>query len=429
VPELLQVARPQVTRQVAHWSMAASRLRDLERLAAPGAWAGLERYLGVVLRRKLGEAIDRLQRQAEALQAQARAAETPAEVDAVARQLVIFRQRYLRVETLVDFYADAINTRTNPEVAALLRACDVMAQRGMAQLLEPLGKSAPPVLTYIDSGLGASILKAGLRLWDGRTESLVAAVKLTRHNLYRPTALIHEAGHQVAHIVGWNGELAARLEQGLEGGALGRIWGGWASEIAADAFAFVHTGYASVASLHDVLAGNAAAVFRFAPQDPHPVSYIRVLLGTAMCRESFGAGPWDGLAAAWSRSYRLESAHGAEVLLRECLPVLPRIAEIVLRAPMEAFAGRPLSALTDPARVAPPALVQLEQRAGQALYTSQEWIWAECLRLLALNGYQAAVAPERAEEILRRQEGWMLKLGASLQAGYPDQPPPNGQRV
>ena len=29
------------------------------------------------------------------------------------------------------------------------------------------------------------------------------------------TALIHEAGHQVAHICGWNGELAATLERGL----------------------------------------------------------------------------------------------------------------------------------------------------------------------------------------------------------------------
>mgnify|MGYP006993421107 CR=1 FL=1 len=42
----------------------------------------------------------------------------------------------------------------------------------MAQLLDQLGKSTPVVLTYIDKGLGASILKAGLRLWDG-TEVLV----------------------------------------------------------------------------------------------------------------------------------------------------------------------------------------------------------------------------------------------------------------
>lgn len=417
MPDLLLAARPQIARQVAHWAMAASRLGELESLAAPAAWAGLERHLGQVLRRGMGDAIERLKRQAEVLQAQARAAETEVEVDQVARQLVLFRERYIRAELLVDFYADAINTRTNPQVAALLRACDVMAHRSMAELLEPLGKSAPPVLTYIDSGLGASILKAGLRLWDGRTHSAAAAIKLTRHNLYRPTALIHEAGHQAAHVVGWNEELGARLESGLGGGSVARSWAGWASEIAADAFAFVHTGYASVAGLHDVLAGDGAAVFRFIPDDPHPVSYVRVLLGTATCREMYGPGPWDALAKAWRRTHPLRGAPPhCEPLLRESIPLLPRIVEIVMRQPFGVFGGRPITALIDPGRVAPTALVELERKAGAALHTSQDWIWTECLRVLALNGYQAAVAPDRAKAILDEQEAWMLRLGQAVQA-------------
>jgi hypothetical protein len=41
----------------------------------------------------------------------------------------------------------------------------------------------------------------------------VAVIKITRHNLLRPTALVHEAGHQVAHICGWSMELAAVLER------------------------------------------------------------------------------------------------------------------------------------------------------------------------------------------------------------------------
>jgi hypothetical protein len=46
-----------------------------------------------------------------------------------------------------------------------------------------------------------------------------------------------------------------------------------------DAFAFVHAGYASVAALHDVLAGEEGPVFRHIPGHPHPVSFVRVLLG------------------------------------------------------------------------------------------------------------------------------------------------------
>ncbi len=60
-----------------------------------------------------------------------------------------------------------------------------------AQLLDQLGKPTPVVLTYLKGGVGAAILKAGLRLWDRTSISPVAAIKITRHNLYRPTALIH----------------------------------------------------------------------------------------------------------------------------------------------------------------------------------------------------------------------------------------------
>ena len=213
-----------------------------------------------------------------------------------------------------------------PTLAGLLRACDTLAHRSMAQILDQLGKPTPITLTYLDKGLGASILKAGLRLWDGTGVNPVAAIKITRHNLHRPTALIHEAGHQVAHIVGWNEEFAAALAKGLADAPSGvaDVWASWASEISADAFAFVHTGYASVAALHDVLAGEEAMMFRHLHGDPHPVSYIRLLLGVEMCRQFYGAGPWDELAQAWTHQYPLQRARGAtQSLLRESLPLLP----------------------------------------------------------------------------------------------------------
>jgi len=405
----------QVARQVAHWTMAVSRMENLETLASPGAWAGLERYLGVALRQNLAEAVNRLQKEAAVLRAQFNAAQTADDLERVRALVVAFRGRYTRTETLVDFYGDAVNARTNPDIAALLRACDEMAVRSMAQVLDPLGKTIPPVLTYVDKGLGASILKAGLRLWDGGTLSAVAAVKITFHNLFRPTALIHETGHQAAHITGWNEELAEALERSLPGAPrdVAEVWGSWASEIAADTFAFAHTGYAAVVSLCDVLSGDEATVFQLRPGDPHPIPYIRVLLGTEMCTRFFGAGPWDDLASAWTRSYPLENAagHGTEALLRRSLPLLPRVVELCLRTPMRAFGGRPLISLLDPGRVKPEALAQLELRAGGGLHTSQHWIWSECLRLLALSGLRAATMPERAPEILKRQEDWMMRLG------------------
>jgi hypothetical protein len=395
------------------------RLQDLDDLASPSAWNSLERYLGLSIRQHLTMVVERLKREAALLQAALDSASSAAELSTVRRQLLVFRKRYLQVETTLEFYADAINTRTSPTMAGLLRACDTLAHRSMAQLLDQLGKPTPVALTYLDKGLGASILKAGLRLWDGTSVNPVAAIKVTRHNLYRPTALIHEAGHQVAHIVGWTEELSSAFAADLKDAPPGiaETWASWASEIAADAFGFVHTGYASVASLYDVVDGGEASVFRYLPGDPHPISYLRVLLGVEMCRQFYGEGPWDELASFWTQEYLLQKAPGVSGhLLRESVPLLPNVVNITLRKPMRAFGGRSLVAMINPERVNPKTLLALEQQLGTALYTSMHWIWTEALRLLALTGLRKATMADRATETIKLQEQWMLRLGGALQA-------------
>ncbi len=411
--------RTQLARQVAHWTRAAVRLQDLDDLASPSAWNNLERYLSMSIRQHLSMVVAQLEREAALLQSSLSAARSMADLAAVRRQLLAFRNRYTRVETTLDYYADAINTRTQPKIAGYLRACDTLAHRSMAQLMDQLGKPTPVVLTYIDKGLGASILKAGLRLWDGTSLNPVAAIKITRHNLLRPTALIHEAGHQAAHIVGWTEELSSMLSTGLVGIHIdiAEVWSGWASEIAADAFAFVHTGYASVAALQDVLAGEESPVFRHTPGDPHPISYIRVLLGVEMCRQFYGAGPWDDLAQTWMQFYPLERApHATRSLLAASITALPQVVRITLQEPMRAFGGKPLVALINPERVRPETLLAMEQQLGVALYTSMHWVWTEALRLLALSGLRIAASPEKKVDTFAQPEEWLLRLGGALQA-------------
>lgn len=411
--------KTQLVHQIAHWTAAATRLQDLDDLASPAAWSSLERYLGVAIRRHLTEVVAQLGREATLLQAALTAAYSATDLSGVRRQLQAFRTRYMRVETTLDFFSDAINTRTSPKIAGYLRACDTLAHRSMAQLLDLLGKPTPVTLTYIDKGLGASILKARLRLWDGTSMNPVAAIKITRHNLHRPTALIHEAGHQVAHIVGWNEELASVLQAGLADSSahLAEMWASWASEIAADAFAFVHTGYASVAALRDVVDGGPATVFRHIFGDPHPIAYLRVLLCVEMCRKFFGDGPWDNLARAWTEQYPLTQAPPATApLLQASLPLLSNVVHLTLRTPMRAFGGRPLVSHINPERVKPDTLLALERQLGAALFTSMHWVWTEALRLLALTGLRAAMMTDKKVDTFEQQEGWMLRLGGALQA-------------
>lgn len=408
----------QVARQVAHWRAAAAGLQDLDNFASGAAWRTLERYLDIAIRRHLGEAVDRLAREADALAAELRAAFTMQQLEQVRLRVIDFRRRYLQVETALEFYGDAVNSRTTPRLAGLLSACDTLAVLSMRVVLEPLGRAVPPILTYVDKGLGASILRAGLRLWDGGSVSPAAVLKITRQNLRRPTALIHESGHQVAHLAGWNQELAALLRRELSPVStdLADTWAGWSSEIAADTHAFVHTGYGAVAALHDVVAGGST-VFRLTPGDPHPLAYLRVLLAVQMCVRFYGAGPWDDLGRAWVVSQPVASAPGdARELIERSLPLLPRIAELCLLAPMRGLGGKPITALVDPLRVRPDALARLTQEAGGSLTTSSDWVRREGLRLLALTSFRAATEPDRATEIAAQYEEWMLRLGTPVAA-------------
>jgi hypothetical protein len=411
--------RVQVTRQAAHWRGATAALDDLESFASAAAWAAVERYLDTRIRASLRAAVARLHREIDVIDARLRAAGTVTELELVRRELVAFRARFLTVEQVLEFYGDAVNTRTTPKLAAMLRGCDELAELAMRAVLVPLGREVPPVLVFVSKGLGASILRAGQRLWDGITLNPAAVVKVTRHNLCRPTALIHEAGHQVAAELGWAEELAALLHARLApvSPQLAAAWAGWAPEIVADVHAFVHTGYGAVAGLHDVVAGDQRAVFSYAPADPHPIAYLRVLLGVELCIRSFGRGPWDDLAEAWVLAHPLTDAPPwLWPLLKASVTLLPEIADSCLLSPLRAFAGHSIVDLVDPARVAPVQLRALERRAGSSALHSPHWLRAEALRMLALTSYRSAGPQIPGTQVLTDYDDWMTRLGGGLAA-------------
>lgn len=413
----VDAVRVQVRRQVAHWRAASDALADLDGFASPAAWAALDHYLDTRIRSSLQAAVARLRREMDVLDARLKAADDERELEALRRDVVAFRRRFLLVEDVLEFYGDAVNTRTTPKLASVLRGCDELARMALESVLLPLGRPVPPVLCFVHKGLGASILRASQRLWDGVTLNPAAVVKVTHHNICHPTAVLHEAGHQAAAELGWAEELATVFRHRLAPASpeLAEVWASWTTEIVADVFAFVHSGYGSVAGLHDVVAGDQRAVFRFVPGDPHPVAYLRVLLGTELCTRSFGIGPWDELASAWVVAHPLSDAPPAlRPLLRASVDRLPEIARLCLRAPLRAFRGRSIVELVDPRRVAPAELASLERRIGPVTVASPHWLRTEGLRLLALSSYKAAEASGDGKAV--GCESWLMQLGGGLRA-------------
>jgi hypothetical protein len=404
-------------RQVNHWLQAAMRLSVFDNLASVNAWSGIEHKMGVLLKETLKCSVDEVVSLARSLTKQLENGTDRDVQRSIRRGLLQLRDKYLKAEETVHFYTVAVNSRTTPGLAALLRACDIICVRSMEGILQQMNRKTPYVLTYVDKGVGASILKQGLKLWDGKL-SPVATIKVTLHNLYRPTAIIHETGHQVAHILNWVEELSSSFQNGLSchPTVVRSAFAGWSSEIAADAFAFVHTGFAAVASLHDVVCGFPQSVFAFRHRDPHPISYIRVLMNIEMCRLFYGSGPWDDLADAFKNDYDINLVNFASVgLIKLCVTALPDVVRILLKSPYRAFGNRSLSQVIPPERASPKELEKLEYMAGLALYTSHAWIWKECIRLLALNGLKIGIGKGDLAALYKQQEEWMTKLGFAVE--------------
>lgn len=396
-------------RQVAHWLAAAATFTDAEQFASEPAWRAVENHVGRPLRKQLGQTVVRLVEQGRATAEAVRRAQSDATGLSRATDAVqAFRRAYAQVETTLEFFGNAVNSRTSATLRNTLQNLDRLASASIAPVLLAAGKPVPPVLCYVDQGMGASILRAGVRLWDPGTVNPVAAIKIVRHNLYRPTSLFHETGHQIAHLTGWTPSVAAALGRALsDDPKLGRMWSPWASEIAADVFAFVHTGYASVSALYDVV-GDRRSILRWPLGDPHPIGWLRTLLGCALSRHAFGAGPWDQLRTAVIIAHppSLAGPTLAELLHRSDR-TMDRIADACLTAPVPALGNRPMSSVHDPSRVSPRALATLERTGGDSLWTSPHWRSAEGIRLIALAGLREAEHPERAGEWINRARTWL----------------------
>jgi len=331
----------------------------------------------------------------------------------IRRALLRLRARYLRAETLLDFYGDAINSRTNPRLAELLQGYDVIAGDSMAAMLQPLGITSPPALVYQDKGLGASILRAGIRLWDRSHPSPAAAIKVTRHNLSFPTALLHETGHQVLALCGYNDELRRRLHDALtpQSSTLATLVSSWASELGADVHAVHHAGWAPVFALANVVDGPTNHVLRIRTGDPHPPGLIRVVFNARLVRAWFGAGPWDRLIEAWTVRHRAFGSAPLGDVTRQLLSVVDRVVELSSMTPMRSFNGASFGDLLDPRRVSPSNLAALEQQAGATLLTSSYLQRREPVRVLALLATRSLRDPLRAHEHRTTLEAWVRGLG------------------
>jgi hypothetical protein len=229
---------------------------------------------------------------------------TPRELQ---QRFVTLRLIFNRAFNHFDMFADALSQRAQHNFGIWIGGLDALAQDALRTPRRHY--DAPPVVTYLDRGLGAAIRRARTRLPGGGSNP-VSIIRLPRERMVGSgigSSLVHEVGHQVAALLGLIPSLRAALHdrQRAEPGEapLWGLWERWISELVADFWSVAKLGIGSTIGLMQVVALPRAFVFRIHPTDPHPAPWIRVKASCAMGNALFPHPQWAALGRLWESYY------------------------------------------------------------------------------------------------------------------------------
>jgi hypothetical protein len=267
-----------------------------------------------------------------------------AEADEAQQRFTTLRLRFIRVLTHFDLFDNVVAQRSDAETGVWLSGLDnisIDALRLRGGYFVP-----PPVVCYLDSGMGAAIRRARTRLPLGGLNP-VAIIRIPRERLVGngiTSSLFHELGHQAAALLGLveslRPVLRANAQRGRADGFVWGLWERWISEIVADVWSVARAGIASTMGLIGLVSLPRPFVFRLSPNDPHPAPWIRVKISVALGRAFYPQRAWDGLEDLWKSYYppdRLdEDRRGMFDRLERSIPAL---VELILTHKPQALEG------------------------------------------------------------------------------------------
>jgi hypothetical protein len=221
------------------------------------------------------------------------------------RRFTFLRLRFNMVLTQLDVFNNVITQRSESETGVWLSGLDVVAADALAL---PGYYAAPPVICYLDRGVGAAIRRARTRL-PGGGENPVAIIRVPRERMIGSgiaSSLIHEVGHQGAALLDLVPSLRLMLQarqRTSDAPLVWQLWERWISEIVADFWSIARVGIASTMGLIGVVSLPRPFVFRLTIDDPHPMPWIRVKLSCAIGHALYPHPQWQRLAHVWDAYY------------------------------------------------------------------------------------------------------------------------------
>lgn len=299
------------------------------------------------------------------------------------RRFVFLRLRFNAVLTQLDLFNQVITQRSESENGVWLSGLDVVSADALAL---PGYYQAPPVICYLDRGVGAAIRRARTRL-PGGGENPVAIIRVPRERMIGSgiaSSLIHEVGHQGAALL----DLVASLRPVLQAkqrqsqdALVWQLWERWISEIIADFWSIARVGVVSTLGLIGVVSLPKPFVFRINLDDPHPIPWIRVKLSCVIGDTLFPHPQWRRLAELWEAYYPLEGLDAERIeLIKRLQAGMREFSQLVADHRPKALNGRSLREALQVEARRPERLEQLfqswQQQPAQMYRTPPSLVFA-----------------------------------------------------
>ena len=265
--------------------------------------------------------------------------------DEIQRRFVFLKLRFNAVLAQLELFYQVISQRGESEQGVWISGLDVVAADALAL---PEFYEAPPVICYLDRGIGGAIRRARTRM-PGGGENPVAVIRIPRERMIGSgiaSSLVHETGHQAAALLG----LVPALQQVLQNKQSAvheplpwRLWERWISEIIADCWSIARVGVASTLGLIGVVSLPRPFVFRINVDDPHPAPWIRVKLSCAIGDGLYPHPQWKRIADLWESYYPLADLDGERrKLLAQLQQTLKEFVTTLIDHRPQALRGRSL---------------------------------------------------------------------------------------
>jgi len=284
-------------------------------------------------------------------------------------------RRVLYVEGIWDAYFDLFVQRLSG-FGERLRAVDRIAANCYEDLYLGLGTARPtPTLlpfSYASSGFSPLTYRRGVPLQRLRYHpNLFPLVVIPQHRLdavWALSSVLHETAHNLQADLGlW--EVMPRLvfrrltSDGQVPAEAAAVFARWHKEIAADLFALLLGGPATVESLMDVVGRSRRATVRYIPSGAHPTPVLRIPISLVLLRRLGFAGLASALAAVWHRLYpRPTEADMPPALLKTFDRAAELTVDTMVFTPHSPLAGKSLAQLVE---FGPSQQALIDQAAGR----------------------------------------------------------------